>query len=350
MSRRLSSSDPSAVMSRIYRRSTAFRRDAAGAGSGGCVGEAKLCLCRLAGRVGRQHPYRTDGWFVDRGVGSSAEPGQSGEDNVIRPPDRHRRAAVASPSPCVVQSDAHGEGERPQPHEERDHCDCEGGEASDDRQHRHEDDERDGTSDGVTDHPVPAVQLSLIALHRTLGGVAPDVSGDRCFGSSRRTDSYVFERCSGRAPSSAAAYVSIAIPGVVRVLMRVESAHDLSAAIYQAPQEPGPDPLGAVELRPGRSTGRQPTHTVCHRLHSAQLRLLVGEAGTLRHGALVVAKVLTVGMAAPHTSLPSGAVVGLIFIGRASCGWYWTSCAPSEARYRPWADAPPNVNRTDRHG
>lgn len=34
--------------------------------------------------------------------------------------------------------------------------------------------------------------------------------------------------------------------------------------------------------------------------------LLVGEAGTLRNGALLAAKVLAMGMAAPHTSLPSG--------------------------------------------
>jgi len=230
MSRRLSSSDPSAVMSRIYRRSTAFRRDAAGAGSGGCVwGEAKLCLCRLALRVGRQHSYRTDGWSVDGGVGSPAEPCHSGQHNVIRPPDRRRHATVTSPAPCVVQSDAHGEGERPEPHEERDVCDCEGGEAPDDRQHRHANNKGDGASDGVADHPVPAELLSFFALHRTLGGVAPD-SKRRWDASALPTRRLIRTRALWWSGSfNGTAYVSIATPGVVQVLMRLESTHGPSS-------------------------------------------------------------------------------------------------------------------------
>ena len=57
---------------------------------------------------------------------------------------------------------------------------------------------------------------------------------------------------------------------------------------------------GAVES-PGRATAAAFTCS-----NSALFWLLVGEAGTLRDGALLAAKVLTVGMTAPHTSLPSG--------------------------------------------
>lgn len=67
--------------------------------------------------------------------------------------------------------------------------------------------------------------------------------------------------------------------------------------------------MGGVELRHRARRGRvaRPrTAAGFTRSNSALSWLLVGEAGTLRDGALLAAKVLTVGVTAPHTSLPSG--------------------------------------------
>jgi len=187
-------------------------------------------VCRLALRVGWQHVYRPDGWSVDGGVGSPAEPCHSGEHNVIRPPDWCRHTTVTSPAPRVVQSDAHGEGERSESNKERSGCDCERGKAPDDRQHCHKDDKRHGADDGMTEHPVPAALLSFLALHSPIGGGPPD-SRRRWGVLALPTRPLMGIRALWRSRAfNGTAHVAIAGAGAVQVLMRLGTVHGRSIA------------------------------------------------------------------------------------------------------------------------
>ena len=129
-------------------------------------GKRSLRSRRRALRVGRQHSYRTDGWSVDGGVGSPAEPCHSGQHNVIRPPASASDMPPSRVQPHgVVQSDAHGEGElNPEPHEERDVCASrQVARLPNDRQQIADANNKgDGASDGAADHPVPAAAAQLL--------------------------------------------------------------------------------------------------------------------------------------------------------------------------------------------
>ena len=100
---------------------------------------------------------------------------------MVGPPEGHGHAPVTSPAPGVVQADAHGERERPEADKQGNHSRDEGAQASNYEEHGEEDDERHDTKDCVTDHPVPAAPLGVLASSQTLGSARPDVGGsDRC--------------------------------------------------------------------------------------------------------------------------------------------------------------------------